>query len=96
MKVEVHPADAERYGIRDGEPVWVVSRRGRIQAIAWVTDRTPEGVVFAPFHFAEQPANRLTKDVYDPTSRIPEFKFAAVRLEPVGRAAREAAGGPPA
>ncbi|WP_287372827.1 formate dehydrogenase subunit alpha [Oceanithermus sp.] len=92
MKVEVHPADAERYGISDGEPVWVVSRRGRIQAVAWVTDRTPEGVVFAPFHFAEQPANRLTLDAYDPTSKIPEYKFAAVRLEPAGRETPKPAG----
>jgi formate dehydrogenase major subunit/formate dehydrogenase alpha subunit len=82
MKVEVHPTDAERYGVTDGDPVWVVSRRGRIRATAWVTDRTPEGVVFAPFHFAEQPANRLTRDAYDPTSKIPAYKFAAVRLEP--------------
>ncbi len=83
MKVEVNPADAERYHIADGKPVMVISRRGSIQATAWVTDRAPEGVVFAPIHFAEQSANRLTKNTYDPTSKIPEYKFAAVRLEPL-------------
>jgi len=83
LRVEVNPADAARYGVADGARVWVVSRRGRIQAVAWVTDRAPEGVVFAPIHFAEQPANRLTKNAYDPTSKIPEYKQSAVRLEPV-------------
>ncbi|WP_456475975.1 formate dehydrogenase subunit alpha [Oceanithermus sp.] len=82
LKVEVNPADAARYGVRDGQKVWLVSRRGRIEATAWVTDRAPEGVVFAPIHFAEQPANRLTKNAYDPTSKIPSYKQSAVRLEP--------------
>ncbi|WP_326490751.1 formate dehydrogenase subunit alpha [Thermus caliditerrae] len=83
LKVEVNPKDAQRLGLTDGEPVYVVSRRGRIRAKAWVTDRTPEGVVYAPFHFAEAPANRLTLDALDPISRIPEYKVSAVRLEKV-------------
>ncbi|WP_243026937.1 formate dehydrogenase subunit alpha [Thermus albus] len=81
LKVEVNPKDAQRLGIQDGEVVQVVSRRGRIRAKAWVTDRTPEGVVYAPFHFAEAPANRLTLNALDPISRIPEYKVSAVRLE---------------
>lgn len=81
LKVEVNPKDAQRLGIGDGEIIQVVSRRDRIRARAWVTDRTPEGVVYAPFHFAEAPANRLTTDALDPFSRIPEYKVAAVRLE---------------
>jgi len=81
LKVEVNPKDAQKLGIGDGEIIQVVSRRGRIRARAWVTDRTPEGVVYAPFHFAEAPANRLTTDALDPFSRIPEYKVAAVRLE---------------
>jgi formate dehydrogenase alpha subunit len=81
LRVEVNPKDAERLGIADGEPIYVVSRRGRIRARAWVTERTPEGVVYAPFHFAEAPANRLTLDALDPISRIPEYKVSAVRLE---------------
>ncbi len=81
LKVEIHPEDAQRLGLADGERVWVVSRRGRILAQAWVTERTPQGVVYAPFHFAEAPANRLTLDALDPLSRIPEYKVSAVRLE---------------
>lgn len=59
----------------------MVSRRGRIRARVWVTERTPEGVVHAPFRFAEAPANRLTLNALDPISRIPEYRVGAVRLE---------------
>ncbi|KOX90609.1 hypothetical protein BVI061214_01803 [Thermus aquaticus] len=38
-------------------------------------------MVYAPFHFAEAPANRLTRSALDPISRIPEYKVSAVRLE---------------
>jgi len=38
-------------------------------------------VVYAPFHFAEAPADRLTHNALDPISRIPEYKVSAVRLE---------------
>jgi predicted molibdopterin-dependent oxidoreductase YjgC len=38
-------------------------------------------VVYAPFHFAEAPANRLTQSALDPINRIPEYKVSAVRLE---------------
>lgn len=81
LKVEVNPKDAESLGIQDGERIALVSRRGRILARAWVTERTPPGVVYAPFHFAEAPANRLTLNAYDPLSHIPEYKASAVRLE---------------
>jgi len=57
----------------------VVSRRGRIRARARVAEH-PRGVVYAPFHFAEAPADRLTHNALDPISRIPEYKVSAVRL----------------
>ncbi|WP_253665804.1 hypothetical protein, partial [Thermus scotoductus] len=37
-------------------------------------------MVYAPFPFAEAPANRLTTDALAPFSRIPEYKAAPVRL----------------
>jgi formate dehydrogenase major subunit len=43
--------------------------------------------VFIPFHFREAAANVLTIDAIDPFGKIPEFKFCAVRLEPVSGAA---------
>ncbi len=44
----VHPADAERLGLRDGESAVVTSRVGRVQAPVEVTDRMRPGVVSLP------------------------------------------------
>ena len=41
-----------------------------------------EGMVFVPFCYAEAPANRLTNPALDPVGKIPEFKYAACRVEP--------------
>jgi assimilatory nitrate reductase catalytic subunit len=39
-------------------------------------------VVFLPFHFpGPQRANLVTNPALDPTSRMPEFKTCAVRVE---------------
>ena len=81
---EVNPTDAERLGIVKSGRVRLISRRGQIEARAWITRRVPEGVVFAPFHFAESAANELTNRALDPKSGIPEYKVCAIRLEPVG------------
>jgi len=79
--VEVNPADAETLGVPKSGKVRLISRRGEIETRAWITKRVPEGVVFAPFHFAESAANLLTIGAVDPKSGIPEYKVCAVRLE---------------
>ena len=78
--VEVSPADAARFGIRDRDRVLVASRRGEVTAEARVTEMVIPGVVFMPFHFAEGAANALTNNVLDAESAIPEFKVCAVRI----------------
>ncbi|MFE5296954.1 molybdopterin oxidoreductase family protein [Streptomyces sp. NPDC056632] len=86
--VELHPRLAERIGVADGEPVAVVSRRGRAVAPARVTSAIRPDTVFMPFHWpGEGRANTLTNAALDPVSRMPEFKVCAVRLEPAGNAA---------
>jgi len=79
--VDVHPADAERYGIEDGDEVTLKSRRGEITLEAQVTDATKEGVVWTTPHFAAASANRLTNDVLDERAKIPEYKAAAAEIE---------------
>jgi len=81
--VEIHPDNAARLGVADGDRVRVQSRRGEIDLAARVTEMVPPGVVFIPFHFAEAPANALTHGALDPTAKIPEFKVCAVRVTPV-------------
>jgi len=79
--VELHPEDAAKLGIHDGEKVRVVSRRGAITVKAQVGERPHRGVVFIPFHFAEAAANVLTHTILDPVAKIPEYKVCAVRIE---------------
>ncbi|KPJ64146.1 formate dehydrogenase [candidate division KD3-62 bacterium DG_56] len=84
--VEINPADAAALGIADGDRVRLTSRRGRVDVPAEVTDRTPPGVVFMPFHYREAAANLLTNDALDPVAKIPELKVCAVRVERIGAA----------
>jgi formate dehydrogenase alpha subunit len=79
--IEINPADAETYGIKDGEAVSLVTRRGRVTARAQLTNRSPAGVIFATFHFGEVAINRLTNPAFDPIGKIPEYKVCAVRIE---------------
>jgi formate dehydrogenase alpha subunit len=77
---EISRADAQRLGIRDGEKVKVVSRRGEIETTAVVTDMVKSGFIFIPFHFFEGAANVLTNTAFDPVAKIPELKVCAVRV----------------
>jgi formate dehydrogenase alpha subunit len=81
-RLEIHPADAEIHGIRDGDAVRVSSRRGEVVLRATVTEKTSVGVVFTSFHFHEAAANLLTNDALDPQAKIPEFKACAVQVFP--------------
>ncbi|MER6131849.1 molybdopterin-dependent oxidoreductase [Streptomyces sp. NPDC001815] len=82
--VELHPRLAERLGAVEGEPLAVVSRRGRAVAPARITTSIRPDTVFMPFHWpGAGRANTLTNPALDPTSRMPEFKACAVRLERV-------------
>jgi formate dehydrogenase alpha subunit len=81
--MEIHPADAEEKTIADNGVVRIRSRRGEITCRARITKRSPQGIVFIPFHFGETAANLLTIDTLDPVARIPEFKICAVAVEPV-------------
>ncbi|MFE6523008.1 molybdopterin oxidoreductase family protein [Streptomyces sp. NPDC057794] len=83
--VEIHPRLAARLGAAEGDQVAVVSRRGRAVAPARITSAIRPDTVFMPFHWpGEGRANTLTNPALDPTSRMPEFKACAVRLETVG------------
>jgi formate dehydrogenase major subunit len=79
--VFIHPSDAARLGIADGDMARVSSRRGTIELTAKVSHREAAGNCFIPFHFREAAANLLTIDEIDPYGKIPEFKFCAVSIE---------------
>ena len=80
--VDLSPFDAGALGVKNGEKVRVVSRRGAVVAPARVDPGLKPGLVFMTFHFPEQvETNVLTIDATDPRSGTAEFKAAAVRVE---------------
>jgi formate dehydrogenase alpha subunit len=78
--VEIHPADAGELGLSTGDWVEVRSRRGAIVVRALLSNRSPQGLVFIPFHFVEAAANVLTLDRVDERAKIPDYKVCAVHL----------------
>jgi formate dehydrogenase major subunit len=75
----INGRDLNALGASIGEPLQITSRRGAITASARLDDSLPNGAVFMPFCFAEAAANLLTNPALDPSSKIPEYKFTAVR-----------------
>jgi assimilatory nitrate reductase catalytic subunit len=83
-RLQVHPRLARQLGVASGGHVQVESRRGKVIFEVEVTSAIRADTVFAPFHWGgRQAANRLTNPALDPTSRMPEFKLAAVRIQAV-------------
>ncbi|MBS1678147.1 MAG: formate dehydrogenase subunit alpha [Actinobacteria bacterium] len=81
--LEVHPVDAERLWIGDGDKVSVRSRVGRIEVEAKVTDRIEPGHVFTTFHFPETRTNLLVGQSADVNTSCPEYKVIAVDVRPI-------------
>jgi anaerobic selenocysteine-containing dehydrogenase len=58
--LQVHPDDADRLGLRDGEPAQVSSRAGSVLAPVEITDAIRPGVVSLPHGWGHgQPGTRM-------------------------------------
>jgi ferredoxin-nitrate reductase len=86
--VELSAQDAGTLSLREGDLVAVESRHGEMQGPVRVS-RIREGVVFVPFHYGDgdrdgdegpRAANELTRTSWDPVSKQPHLKIAAVRV----------------
>jgi assimilatory nitrate reductase catalytic subunit len=77
--IEMHPADAARLDITAHQRVRVISRRGAVEVVARPTPSIRPGQTFMPMHYPE--TNQLTFPAFDPHSRQPSYKMAAVRVE---------------
>jgi len=82
--VEIHPDDGRDLGVVQDSMVRVSSRRGEITLKVRLVPFLNPGTIFIPFHFREAAANVLTIDALDPEGKIPEYKFCAVKVEPLG------------
>ena len=63
--VEIHPDDALVHAVTDGQPVELVSRRGRAVLPAVVTDRVRPGNLWAPFHWNDEHGEFLAVNAAD-------------------------------
>ena len=79
----LHPSTLHRLGASAGDMVRLTTRRGSIDVMARSDRAVSPDMVFLPFAFVEAAANILTNPALDPYGKIPEFKFAAVRVEVV-------------
>ena len=86
--VEIHPKDAERRNIKEGQVVEIETIRGKNQVKAQITEDIKQGVCFMPMHFGKilgnafGRANSLTNTLIDARSKEPDFKFSAVQIRP--------------
>jgi formate dehydrogenase major subunit len=83
----LHPATLRRLGVEPGGQVRITTRRGSIEIMARADRSVAEDCVFVPFAYVEAAANILTNPALDPFGKIPEFKYAAARVEAAGVAA---------
>ena len=79
--IELNTCDAEALGIADGDIVRVSSRRGSIESVAHVSEKTSPGHTWMPFHFQDGNSNWLTIAALDRVSKAPEYKVCAVKVE---------------
>ena len=90
--VEIHPRDAKKRGIGDGDLVELRTRRGAIRSRALYSRQVRPGCVWTPLHFAEARANVVTNDAGDPVTGTAEYKVCAaevVRVEDAGATTAE-------
>ncbi len=85
--VHMHPDDLARRHLKDGDIVQIKSRQGRIVLKAQATDTVRAGQCFLPMHWGGNAMagtlgiNALTPSAFDPYSKQPELKHAAVQIE---------------
>ena len=81
--LEIHPVDAARLWVSDGDKVSIRSRVGQTELYARVTDRIEPGHVFTSFHFPEARTNLLVGQSADVNTSCPEYKVVAVDVRPM-------------
>ena len=76
----IHPEDAAKHGIAEGDMVCVESARGKVDIKARVTDEVKPGILSSTFHFPEMMLNLITSSVSDSLAMCPEYKVVSCRI----------------
>ncbi len=85
--VEINPRDAQLHNVGDGGFATVATDWGSCVLRAVVTDRQPEGQIFAPIHWSDETASHarvgaLVAPFTDPFSGQPEAKATPAQIAP--------------
>ncbi len=80
---QIHAEDAARLGIEDQALVWVSSRKGRVITRAEVSERPNKGAVYMTYQWWIGACNELVAENLSPITKTPEYKYCAVRVEPI-------------
>ena len=83
--LEMHGQDMQRLALEDGTLVRLVSRRGDALLMAIRSERVLPGHLFTTFHFPGSAVNDLLSSSADASSKCPEYKVSAVRVESAHR-----------
>ena len=80
--VFMHPDDAKKRGLKRGDAVKLVTRRGEVLTRVETRGRNkmPVGMVFIPFFDESRMVNKLTLDATCPISKETDFKKCAVKV----------------
>lgn len=85
LQIAMSEEDGFNFNVTDGEWIKVKSKRGALEGRAFFTEKMRTGEIFVPFvKLKAHAANFLTNAAFDPTSKIPEYKVCAVRIEKIG------------
>ena len=78
----IHPDDAQERGLRRGDSVKIISRRGEVRTRVETRgrNRPPAGLVFMPWFDASRLVNKVTLDATDPLSKQTDYKKCAVKV----------------
>ena len=72
--VRIHPDDASREGLREGDQVRVGSPRGAVETVCCVSEHVPKGVAYLAIFFFPVFFNSLLSSSTDPESHGFEYK----------------------
>jgi formate dehydrogenase alpha subunit len=79
--VEIHPEDAIKAGLTEGDKVKVISPRGEVETICRISGALPKGVAYFATTFFPVFVNNLLISGHDSISQHPEYKVFIGRLE---------------
>ncbi|MDY3200556.1 MAG: molybdopterin oxidoreductase family protein [Arcobacter sp.] len=76
---EINSKNAKILGIKDGDNIRIISKRGQIESVALITDNIKIDTIFVPI--SNRKINYLTNDLYDRESLQPDYNHSAVNIE---------------